>query len=317
MGRDYYEVLEVPRAATKEDIKSAYKKAAYQWHPDRHDEAGKETAERRFKEVAQAYEVLSDPAKRKTYDRYGEAGMENGGGGGGYGMPGGGMAGGMPGFQHEFHFDENIFGRFFQGGGPFGRGPGAPPPQPGPRAAGRAKDPPRTIPLSCTLEELFTGVTKKYKLSKTLTDPMGNAMKLDKVLQIEVQAGWRQGTKVTFEREGDEAPDRIPADLIFVIEEAKHDRFSRDGSDLVYHHKIGLTQALSGCEFGVEHLDGTTVPVVINYVVSPSTEVKVKGRGMPSKKGPGNLVIKFDVDFPTRLKSKEQVAFLRDGPFGL
>ncbi|XP_032264802.1 dnaJ homolog subfamily B member 3 [Phoca vitulina] len=111
---DYYEVLGVPRQASSEAIKKAYRKLALRWHPDKNPE-NKEEAERRFKQVAQAYEVLSDANKRDVYDRYGEAGVEGGGGGGGGGGPC------RHPFDYVFTFRDpaEVFREFFGGRDPF------------------------------------------------------------------------------------------------------------------------------------------------------------------------------------------------------
>ncbi|MCG3153600.1 MAG: Chaperone protein DnaJ [bacterium] len=142
--RDYYEVLGLQKSASEEDIKKAYRKLAMQYHPDRN--SGDKTAEEKFKEIAEAYEVLRDPQKRATYDRFGHAGLRGGAGGG----------------FSDFEFDlsdalrtfmsEGIFGEFF-GGGRSGRRRGESP---------RGSD--LQVRLNLTLEEIATGVTKKIKI---------------------------------------------------------------------------------------------------------------------------------------------------------
>ena len=133
-GLDYYELLGLPRSATDVEIKKAYRKLAIKWHPDKNPEA-KEEAEGMFKLVAEAYECISNPEKRALYDRYGHAGVKQGGGGGGRRGGGGGFSRGAPGV-HSFHDAEEIFRQFFGnhdpfadffadasfGGDPFGRG---------------------------------------------------------------------------------------------------------------------------------------------------------------------------------------------------
>jgi molecular chaperone DnaJ len=145
--RDYYEVLGVSKDAGADDIKKAYRKKALEFHPDRNP--GDKSAEEKFKEAAEAHEVLSDPDKRARYDRYGHAGMEGMGGGGGFeGMP----------FEDILRYTESIFGNFGGFGGFSGRGGGT-------RARGERGQNLR-IRVKMTLEEIATGVNKKIKVRK-------------------------------------------------------------------------------------------------------------------------------------------------------
>ncbi|XP_029789619.1 dnaJ homolog subfamily B member 2 isoform X1 [Suricata suricatta] len=112
----YYEILDVPRSASADDIKKAYRKKALQWHPDKNPD-NKEFAERKFKEVAEAYEVLSDKHKREIYDRYGREGLTGAGTGPSRAEPGGGGSG--PGFTFTFRSPEEVFREFFGSGDPF------------------------------------------------------------------------------------------------------------------------------------------------------------------------------------------------------
>ena len=168
MAKNYYDILGVPRDAGADAIKSAYKKNAYKWHPDKHPDENKAEAEKRFKEVAEAYEVLSDANKRRTYDRYGSEGVRAAAAGGGPG-PGAGF---FPGAEFHFTDPNELFSRFFRAGGP---GPGAAPGGPAPNLC---KDPPKTIPLKCTLAELYTGCTKKWKTTKRVTDANQKSMQV-------------------------------------------------------------------------------------------------------------------------------------------
>lgn len=303
MAKDYYGILEVPRGATAEEIKKAYRRLAALYHPDKNpgDEAA---AEKKFKTVGEAYEVLSDERKRKKYDQFGEDGLKAGGhAADGYPFFGGGRRGKFNGFSSfDTEFDMP-FGRSQS----FGAGMGGHSRHSGPR-----KDPAKTINLACTLEELYAGTTKKMKVTKRVCDALGNTSEVEKLLQIDVMAGWKAGTKITFEREGDEHPGRIPADFIFIIQEKPHSVFTREGNNLCLTKTIPLADALSGFEFEVQHLDGRKVPVVLADVVGPQTVHRVAGEGMPSKTGKGDLVIRFDIVFPRRLLSKAVVAGLFD-----
>jgi molecular chaperone DnaJ len=146
--RDYYEVLEVGRDATPEDLKKAYRKQALKYHPDKNP--GNKEAEDKFKEAAEAYEVLNDPSKRRTYDQYGHAGMGNSGGFGGYG---GGMS-----MEDIF----SHFGDIFGGGDPFSSFFGGG----GRRGKSVNKGSNLRVKVKLTLEEIVTGVEKKIKVNK-------------------------------------------------------------------------------------------------------------------------------------------------------
>ena len=157
--RDYYEVLEVEKTATVEEIKKAYRKKAIQYHPDKNP--GDKVAEEKFKEAAEAYDVLSNPDKRARYDQFGHAGM---GGAAGNGGPFGGFSGGMS-MDDIFSMFGDIFGGHFGGGfggfsgfGGFGGSAG------GARRVNRGSD--LRVKVRLTLKEIVNGTTKKLKISK-------------------------------------------------------------------------------------------------------------------------------------------------------
>jgi DnaJ homolog subfamily B member 4 len=130
-----------------------------------------------------------------------------------------------------------------------------------------------------------------------------------KVLEVAVKPGWKKGTTVTFECEGDEAPGIIPADIQFVIGEKEHATFSRDGNNLVYNARLTLSDALCGTTLRIATLDGRTISVPVAEVVSPGSEKIVRGEGMPIAKSPGtkgDLVIRFAVAFPAYLSDDKK-----------
>ncbi|XP_063787796.1 dnaJ homolog subfamily B member 1 [Pseudophryne corroboree] len=325
MGKDYYKTLGLTRGASEEDIKKAYRKQALKYHPDKNKDPG---AEERFKEIAEAYDVLSDPKKKEIFDKFGEEGLK--------GAPGGGGCGGTngPSYSYSFHGDphamfadffggrnpfDNFFGRNEEdmdtedpfsgfGMGGFGHLGGFPRSVPGRREAmSKKQDPPVIRELPVSLEEIFTGCTKKMKISHKRLGPDGrNVHTEDKILTIQVKKGWKEGTKITFPKEGDESLTNIPADIVFVLKDKPHSVFKRDSSNLVYTAKINLREALCGCSINVPTLDGRTIQQVIKDIINPGTKRRISGEGLPFPKSPdqrGDLIVEFDIRFPERLSA--------------
>lgn len=272
MGKDYYKILGISKGASDDDIKKAYRKLALKYHPDKNKAAG---AEERFKEIAEAYEVLSDKKKRDIYDMHGEEGLKGG-------IPGNTGVGGNSNFTYQFHGDPRAtFAQFFGnaspfqaffdiggGGGrmfgfpdddmdvddPFGLNIGSA--RPGgafrsqsfnfhnspSRNKDKLQDPPIEHDLYVSLEDITKGCTKKMKISRKVLQSDGSTKKEDKVLTINVKPGWKAGTKITFQREGDQGRNKIPADIVFIIRDKPHPHFKREGSDIRYTAKITLKQ---------------------------------------------------------------------------
>ncbi|XP_072982507.1 uncharacterized protein [Typha latifolia] len=341
MGVDYYNILKVNRNATDEDLKKSYRRLAMRWHPDKNPGDNKE-AEAKFKQISEAYEVLSDLQKRAIYDQHGEEGLK--------GMPPPGSqsrassANGSHG-PRNFRFNprnaEDVFAEFVasssrpygfestgraksmryqsEGSSTFGgfhrtestsrshneaTGTGTSQPQKAPAVENK---------LSCSLEELYTGSTRKMKISRTVLQPNGRLDPETEILTIDVKPGWKKGTKITFPGKGNELPNQLPADLVFVIDEKTHDVYTREGNDLFINQKISLVDALAGTTLNIKTLDGRDLAIKLTDVVSPGHEIVIAMEGMPLAKEPGkkgNLRIKFDVSFPSRLTA-EQRAIVR------
>ncbi|GLT55722.1 hypothetical protein SLA2020_288170 [Shorea laevis] len=333
MGVDYYKILKVDRNANDEDLKKAYRKLAMKWHPDKNPNNKKE-AEAKFKQISEAYDVLSDPQKRAVYDQYGEDGLkgqvpppEAGGfsdGGAtsfrfstrnpddifsdffGFSKPFGGMGdmggsrAGASGFSRSM-FPDDIFARFGSGAGEGS----ANIPRKGPAIE-------RTLP--CSLEDLYKGTTKKMKISRDVIDASGRPTTVEEILTIEIKPGWKKGTKITFPEKGNEQRGVTPSDLVFIIDEKPHSVFKRDGNDLVVTQKVSLLEALTGYTAQVTTLDGRNLTIPINNIINPTYEEVVKGEGMPIPKEPskkGNLRIKFNVKFPTKLTTEQKTGLKR------
>lgn len=333
----YYEILGVPKDASPEDLKRAYKKAAIKNHPDKGGDPEK------FKELAHAYEVLSDPEKREIYDQYGEDALKEGMGGGG----------GM-------HDPFDIFSSFF-GGSPFGGGGSS-------RGRRQRRGEDVIHPLKVSLEDLFMGTSKKLSLSRNVlcskcsgkgsksgastkcSGCQGTGMKVSirqlgpgmiqqmqhpcneckgtgetindkdrcaqckgekvvqekKVLEVNVEKGMLHGQKITFPGEADEAPDTVTGDIVFVLQQKEHPKFKRKGEDLFYEHTLSLTESLCGFRFVLTHLDGRQLLIKSNpgEVIKPDQFKAIDDEGMPIYQRPfmkGKMYIHFTVEFPDSL----------------
>eukprot|EP00003_Mantamonas_plastica_P028895 TRINITY_DN6741_c1_g1_i3.p1 TRINITY_DN6741_c1_g1~~TRINITY_DN6741_c1_g1_i3.p1 ORF type:complete len:328 (+),score=133.37 TRINITY_DN6741_c1_g1_i3:1925-2908(+) len=311
------------------------------WHPDKNPD-NQDEAEKKFKDISEAYEILTDEKKRQVYDAYGyDAAVgnpSNGGGGeqGGFSGSSGGFGGFGGGNGGTFHFSssggggggggfsrgdaDRIFEQFFGGMGGMGGmggfggfggfgddgGFGGMSSSSSSSSNQRRKGKAVQHQLGLTLEQLYTGIKKELKLTKKVLDgDSGKQMEVEKRLTINVKPGWKSGTKITFEREGDEYPNVEPADIVIIVKEKKHNRFRREGNDLHCTVSVNLVDALSGTTVNIPTLDGRTLEVPINQVITPETKKIVRGEGMPiSKSGGkefGNLVISFRVKFPTQM----------------
>lgn len=172
------------------------------------------------------------------------------------------------------------------------------------------QDPPIERDLTLTLEEVFNGCTKKMKISrKVLNDDGRTTSTREKILTIGVKRGWKEGTKIIFPKEGDQGPNRIPADIVFVVKDKPHELFKREGNDLIFKPEIPLVTALTGGSIEVPTLDGRKIMVSINEIVSPGYRKRVVGEGMPLVNDPsmrGDLVVEFRIQFPQTLSPQQK-----------
>jgi len=281
--RDYYEVLGVSKTASSADIKSAYRKLALKYHPDRNKEAG---AEAKFKEINEAYQVLSDSKKKQTYDQFGHAAFDPSSGmGGGQGPFGGfggfgGQAGGFNwssyssgGQGAEFDFGDpfEIFEQFFGGG--FGGG------------GTRRRRPHYSLQID--FMEAVNGVTKEVEIE-------------GKRQKIKVPAGANNGTRIRF------------TDFDVSIDVGTHPRFKRDGYDVFVDEKISFSTASLGGQIEVETLQGK-----IKLKIRPGTPshslIRLRDEGVKhlQSRGKGDLYVRLIVDVPTKI-NRQQKAILED-----
>jgi curved DNA-binding protein len=324
--KDYYKVLGVPKTASQADIKKAFRKLARQHHPDA--KPGDTAAERRFKEINEANEVLRDPAKRAQYDELGanwdaiNRGRASGGAGGGpYTGFGGGQAGGSN-VRYEFHTtdDAGEFSDFFRVF--FGEDAAPPSPASGGRGSrptggmgfddilagmgidGRAAGPgaaPRTrVPAAREVHEATAEITlvEAYDGTTRLVEVDG------KRLEITIPAGADNGTRVKLTGRGPGG-----SDLIVVVKVLPDKRFTRRGGDLERELPLTLEEALLGTEVRVETLKGRLLLTIPPATQSGRT-FRLRGQGMPRVKaeGRGDLYVKARVILPTDLSDEARVA---------
>jgi DnaJ-class molecular chaperone len=286
MGRDYSAILDVPRDADSAILKKAYRTLATRWHPDKTSD-NVSIAQSKFQQISEAYDVLSDRDKRTIYDQFGEEGLKAGVGGH---------------IRYTFSLTQaiNLFSQLFDCDFPdsFSSFPDV-------LSARPQKLDPCVIELRCTLEELFTGCTKKMKIIRTI-----NGSENSKIIQIEVQPGWKNGTKITFDGAGDCNGNEVAQDVVFVIQEREHEIWKRKGDDLLTKEVISLKKALCGFKCTRMGIDGVPIILEVADVLEPNQERRIRGKGMPKHGGGrGDVIFQIDIIFPSQL-SVEQKAII-------
>uniref|UniRef100_A0A1I7SCM0 DnaJ subfamily A member 1 n=1 Tax=Bursaphelenchus xylophilus TaxID=6326 RepID=A0A1I7SCM0_BURXY len=327
----YYDVLEVSPGASETELKKAYRKLALKYHPDKNPNEGE-----RFKLISQAYEVLSDPKKREIYDKYGEEGIKEGGGGGG------------------MHNPMDIFDMFFGGGSRQQR-------------ENKVRD--MIHQMTVTLEKMYTGFTKNLKIKRFVLcqtcDGIGGSadsvkqcaqcdghgvvirniqiapgfvqrsqqacskcqgegeiisvpcttcggkkrVKVEEIIEVAVNKGARDGQKIVFYGKGDQEKGKEPGNVVIVLDEQNHPVFTREGDNLILSQQLNITEALCGTQRKIKTLDGrqimfTTLP---GEVIKHNDTKIVQHEGMPRHKHPdekGDLIIHFKVEFPDKINER-------------
>ncbi len=286
--RDYYEVLGVSKSASDDEIKKAYRKLAVKYHPDKNP--GDKEAEKKFKEINEAHDVLSDKQKRARYDQFGHAGV---GGAGGNPFSGGGAAGGNP--FGGFDFNGQTFNFNFGDGGAFddilgsifGFGGGA-------RRPRRGADYQASVTL--TFEEAIFGTTKKVSIN-------------GEDLKVKIPAGIDDGMSIRLRGKGGEAPTEggEKGDLYVRVKVKPHKHLTREGAIILSEEKISMVDAALGCEIEVETVDGT-VTMKVPAGTQSGTPFKLSGHGVPFRadgdRGPH--IVTVVVETPNNLSRKQK-----------
>lgn len=286
--RDYYEVLGIQKGASDDEIKKAFRKLAIKYHPDKNP--GDKAAEEKFKEVNEAYSVLSDKTKRQRYDQFGHAGVGGTGAG----------AGGNP-FE-GFNFNGQSFNFDFGGGGlddilgaMFGFGGGF-------RGARRGRD----LRTSVTIDfkEAIFGTTKNVSVN-------GESIKL------KIPAGIYDGQQIRLNGKGGEAPQQggQRGDLYVEVRVRAHKTLTREGDLILSEVTISMVDAVLGTEVDVETVDGT-VTMKVPAGTQPGTNFKLSGHGAPrlgsEERGPHIVTVNVEIPRNLSRKQKELIEQFRD-----
>ncbi len=329
--KDYYQVLGVPRTASEDEIKKAFRKLARQYHPD--VAKTKKGAEEKFKEINEAYEVLSDPAKRKKYDELGpnwKQGAEFRQPPGWQGTPFGGGRAGRPGrgggdFEFEFggttgfsDFFEQLFGSRRRGGSPFGDRGGFAEED----LAERGRDVEGDIMV--TLEEAMHGAVRSITLRRSIPcencggtgekngrvcpvcGGSGEVIKTE-TYQVKIPPGVTDGQRLRVPGRG-EAGSRggTAGDLYLRVHLAKHPDFEVQDHNLIHEAPLAPWEAVLGTNLAVPTLDGR-----VNIRIPPGTQngqkFRVRGRGLPQRSGPnGDLIVTAQIEVPDHITEEER-----------
>jgi len=338
--QDFYDILGVDRQAGQGDLKKAYRKLAMQYHPDRNQ--GDAGAEAKFKEISEAYDILSDDEKREAYDRFGHAAFQNGGGGAGFD--------GNFGSSFADVFDD-LFGEFMGGGRQ--------------RRGGNNRGADLRYNMDITLEEAFAGKAAKITIPTTsacddcggtgaeagsqpstcatcqghgkvraqsgfftvertcpncggvgrvITNPCGNCggagrIEKDKTLSANIPSGVEDGTRIRLSGEGEAGVRGGPAgDLYIFLSLQAHEVFQRDGANIYCRVPIAMTTAALGGDIDVPTLDGGRVSVSLPEGTQTGRQFRLRGKGMPHMRGrgQGDMYVQTMVETPVNLSHEQR-----------
>ena len=282
--RDFYEILDCEKTASEAELKSAYRKLALKWHPDKNQ--GNTEAEEKFKEISEAYIVLKDPDKRAQYDQFGHAAFEGGGQGG---------------MSMDMNAFDDLFSNIFKGGGE-NKGFGFD------IFGDRFHD----LGKGFTIQIRGADITYSYDL--TLEEILGGKKIVvkgatGKELSVDIPAGVHHGTQVRVAGEGEEGSQGgNRGDLYIRVYQLNHEHFDRKGDDLYTRIPITMTMAALGGQIESPTIDGTLVKVKIPEGTQSGDILKIPNKGMTRlKRGTrGDLLLNIFVETPVNLSLKQK-----------
>ena len=321
MSKNYYELLGISKNASEDDIKKSYRKLAVKWHPDKNPN-NKEEAEKKFKEISEAYQVLSDPSKREIYDNYGEDGLKN--------------DSNMR--SQQFNSPDEIFKMFFGSD----RSPFSNNFEHNFFERGKKKTETKIINIPISLKEFYTGSKKKITLkikslcttcegfgginlkicnncngsgikiinrmigpgmiqrlqtncdtcngskkicSTVCSECNGNKIKInDKEFILVVEPGLENDDKICFQNLGDQFPNEDKGDVIFFLKEENNNLFKRIGNDLIYNYEITLGDSIIGTTVSFDNINGEKISFQEKNMIKNNSYTVIKNKGMPIKR---------------------------------
>lgn len=332
---DYYDILGINKKATDDEIKKAYRKLAMKYHPDKVSESERVTATKKFQEISEAYEVLSQPERRKNYDLGGKDFSD-------------------PSFARNDAF--NIFAEFFKDSGVNG----FPMPFSFQNLNTEKKNKDTVYNLNISLKDVYNGVTKKLKVTRKIISKDGQIVKdystswkkcqdcngsgkkmslqqmgnmliqqqkdcnicnskgymflpgynltdFSEIIEINIPKGCKSGYKEKFPNRGNAHLGSHPGDLIVIVNTSDNDSgFSRKNNDLFYTKEINLKEALCGVDFKLITLDNRELHIIYKDIISPKEERLIAKEGIKSRDNVGNLYIVFEIIFPKSLSVEQR-----------
>ena len=285
MSKDYYKILNIPKSSSKEEIKKAFRKLAHKHHPDKNggDEA-------KFKEINEAYTILSNDQKRAQYDQFGSNFDGSGGGQGrSSGFDGFDFSQFRQGGQHaDFDVDlGDIFSSFFKGGGGFQR---------------RRKGQDIRVDIELSFKDSVFGKKEKIKVPYK--------SKRAEEMTVDIPAGMDNGEMLRVRQKGEEVQDGIPGDLFIKIHTKEHKTLKKEGVNLITKKNIKLTQSILGTKTEIETPEGEAVTVKIPQGIKHGEVLRLKGKGVPAygSSSRGDILIQILIDTPKKLSKNAKKA---------
>jgi DnaJ-class molecular chaperone len=293
--KDFYKILGITKSSSYNDIKKAYKKLAFQYHPDKNKSPD---AQDKFREISEAYDILMDSDKRRMYDNFGYDAVSGE-------IP---QVNPLDLFQSLFNVDftglgegmnSNIFVFSDLSSMPFSHLKAT-----------------MQYNLECSLDELYHGTQKEFNISHSVKSSSGVSQKSTKYV-INVKRGSKNGDNIVVKEGGNYIPQLDKSeDLVIQIVELEHPRYKRKDNDLYVVEKLTLSEALTGVDMYIDHFDGS-LQVKISDIVKPNQMFQVFNKGMPikhdnkslgdgSEKDFGNLIIDLQIEFPESLGEKQK-----------